>query len=125
MIYYINRGDCHALPTETYPLRQLQNSYKHNHGYNHGKRENYCIDCGKRVCKKGTRCVECSHKQFYKCAHPSREELKELIRNYSFVDLGIKYGVSDKAIVKWCKKEQLPYRKSDINKISDKGWELI
>lgn len=21
MIYYINRGDCHALPTETYPLR--------------------------------------------------------------------------------------------------------
>lgn len=45
---------------------------------------------------------------------PSKDTLESLIQNYSFVKIGKIYGVSDKAIVKWCKGYGLPFRKSDI-----------
>ena len=45
---------------------------------------------------------------------PSKDTLESLIQNYPFVKIGKIYGVSDKAIVKWCKGCGLPFRKSDI-----------
>lgn len=45
---------------------------------------------------------------------PSKEELFELTKNKSFAAIAREYGVSDKAIVKWCKAYGLPYRKKDI-----------
>ena len=38
---------------------------------------------------------------------PSKEELKVLIEQYSFVRLGKMYGVSDNAVRKWAKKYEL------------------
>ena len=56
---------------------------------------------------------------------PSREELKELIRTKSFLEIGRMFNVSDNAIRKWCDFEKLPRKKTEINKYSDEEWELI
>ena len=52
----------------------------------------------------------------------SREELKKLIREESFVAIGKNFGVSDNAIRKWCINYNLPTRKKDIKSYSDEEW---
>lgn len=54
-----------------------------------------------------------------------RQELKEKIRNIPFLQIGKEYNVTDNAIRKWCKHLNLPYRRQDINKISNEDWEKI
>lgn len=56
---------------------------------------------------------------------PSRDILKLEIRTQSFVSLGKKYGVSDKAISKWCIFYHLPPRKTDIKTYTDEEWEKL
>ena len=56
---------------------------------------------------------------------PSREKLKELIRNKPFVQIAKDYKVTDNAIRKWCDFYNLPRRKKDINFYSNEEWELI
>lgn len=93
------------------------------------KREKkYCIDCGKPISQDATRCKRCAqiHKAFQKRPNrPDRETLKNLIRNDSFLSIGKQYGVTDNAIRKWCKVYGLPYKVSEIKKISDEEWENI
>ena len=86
---------------------------------------NYCAVCGKEIQKKSTYCAECYHKQTRQYERPPREELKSLIRTTSFVQIGKDFGVTDNTIRKWCKAENLPYKKIKINKISDDDWEKI
>ena len=44
----------------------------------------------------------------------------------SFKSVAEKYGYkSDNACKKWCKAYNIPYLRSDIEKISDEDWELI
>lgn len=45
-----------------------------------------------------------------------------MIRTETFVSIGAKFNVSDKAIVKWCKDMNLPSRKKDINTYTDESW---
>ena len=45
---------------------------------------------------------------------PSKEELFNEIKKYSFCALGKKYSVSDNTIRKWCKFYNLPFRKKDL-----------
>ena len=85
----------------------------------------YCIDCGTEINPTSKRCIECYNKSRRKIDRPSREELKAQIRYQSFVNLGKKYNVSDKAISKWCIAYNLPSRKKDINKYNNEEWELI
>ena len=56
---------------------------------------------------------------------PAREELKDLIRNKPFTEIGKKFGVSDNAIKKWCDAYNLPRKKKDIKLISDEEWQNI
>lgn len=56
---------------------------------------------------------------------PSRDILKSLIRTKGFMEIGNEYGVTDRAVAKWCKSEGLPYRRTDIKKISDEEWEKL
>lgn len=85
-----------------------------------------CIDCGKPVYKGALRCTACRSKRFRKVKdRPNREQLKVLIRNHSFTELGRMYGVEDNSVRKWCKLEKLPFRKQDIESYSDKEWEEI
>lgn len=93
------------------------------------KEKKYCIDCGCEITSQATRCVSCKNKEISlkqrKVERPTREELKNLIRNKSFVEIAKQYGVTDNAIRKWCDMENLPRRKSDIKKINEEDWKLI
>ena len=84
-----------------------------------------CIDCGAPITSSGVRCIRCSQLAQRIVSRPSREELKDLIRTQSFLSLSRQFGVSDNAIKKWCKAENLPHKKSDIKKFSDEEWSKI
>jgi hypothetical protein len=64
-------------------------------------------ECGKNFIEthKGQKycSYECSIKYRRKIDRPNEEELKELIRNNTWVSIAKKYGVSDSAVRKWAK----------------------
>ena len=55
----------------------------------------------------------------------SRGELKNKIREFSFVSIAKEYSVTDNTIRKWCRKYQLPSKKSVIKNISEDEWNNI
>ena len=55
-----------------------------------------------------------------KVERPSKEELFELVKATPFVKIAKMYGVSDKAITKWCKRYGLLHRKKDIDALINK-----
>ena len=81
-----------------------------------------CEDCGKYISKNAKYCSACAAKHSRIVERPNRKELKKLIRTIPFTKIGEKYGVSDNAIRKWCKVENLPTKKTDIKKYNDKEW---
>ena len=88
-------------------------------------KEKYCPKCGKPILPSSLLCTDCNNKQQRIVERPSREELKTKIRTMPFTKIAQEYGVSDKAIVKWCISENLPHRKQDIKNISNMDWENI
>lgn len=68
---------------------------------------------------------ECAHIAQRRSNRPTREEFKKLIRQESFLSLGKKFNVSDKAISKWCIAYNLPSKKSEIKKYSDEEWNKL
>ena len=93
-------------------------SQTENHsGKNKKKEQNYCKDCGKPIGRKSTFCRNCAAKRKNKPKvknKPTKEELYEMIKTTSFVEIGKKYGVSDKAVSKWCIKYGLPSTRKEI-----------
>ena len=91
------------------------------------QKEIYCLNCGKQISSqsKSGLCQECYLASINPIKRPTRQELKDLIRNESFVGIGKKYKVTDNAIRKWCKAENLPSRKVDIKMYSDEEWSKI
>ncbi len=81
----------------------------------------YCKECGTKLSGNiaSGLCSSCAHKKTRVVVRPSRKELKELIRTMPFTQIGNMYNVSDNAIRKWCKAENLPYTKREINTIQD------
>ena len=116
----INAGRSWKLDNIKYPIRPLYVSQNQE-----GSIQYFCIDCGKLLKTKAKRCVECAHLAQRIATRPSRNELKNLIRTTSFLQIGKQFNVSDNAIRKWCKEEHLPYRKKDINSYSDDEWNLV
>ena len=86
----------------------------------------FCSDCGKEISRtsKG-RCPKCASKAQQIVERPSRDKLKNLIRNFPFTRIAEQYGVSDNAIRKWCDAENLPKKKTEINSYSDEEWDNI
>lgn len=92
---------------------------------NQEEKVNHCLDCGAVISLQYQYCHTCAMKHRRKTERPTREELKLLIRTQTFTQLSKDFGVSDKAIVKWCINYNLPSRKKDINQYSDIEWEKI
>lgn len=103
---------------------QAQRLLQQNEEIRHGKKH-YCQRCGKILNTNASYCVECSHIMQQRVGRPSREELKQLIRTKPFTQIAKQYGVTDNSIRKWCVKENLPSKKTEINTLSDEEWEKI
>lgn len=108
----INQGKTRAIKGYSYPIRS--NQIQH-----------LCIICGKEISRGAIKCKSCQNKALQVSQRPSRKELKNLIRNLSFTEIGRRFNVSDNTIRKWCIAENLPSKKSEIKKFSDKEWTKI
>lgn len=85
-----------------------------------------CQICGCKIFWSSKYCETCCHIAQRKVDdRPGREQLKELIRNNPFTQIANMYGVTDNAIRRWCKAENLPYKSSEIKKISNDDWQKI
>ena len=107
--------------------QQLETTGSKNKAYKEEKVINRCVDCGKEIQSRSTRCKACAGKlRSQETVLPcTREELKMLIRMTPFTKIGEKYGVSDNAIRKWCVRFNLPSKVSEIKAIDDKVWEKM
>lgn len=86
-----------------------------------------CTKCNAEINGDGTTglCMTCYRESTRVVNRPNREELKSLIRNTTFTELGIRYSVSDNAVKKWCKNYNLPSTKKEIKLFTDEQWELL
>ena len=89
------------------------------------RKQSFCRNCGKEISYNASYCIDCLAFLQRRVERPSREELKELVRTQSLLSVGKMFGVSDNAIRKWCIKENIPSKKTDINKYSDEEWAEI
>lgn len=90
--------------------------------------EKICPICNKKFIGRNTQkfcSYECSSKSQRVSERPSREDLKKLIKNESFLAIGKKFNVSDNTIRKWCKSMNLPFKKTEINKYTNEEWDKI
>ena len=79
----------------------------------------YCKICGSEVTgKKYNYCRKCYFKEMGKNV-PQKEVLLADLLVLPMTKIGEKYGESDKAVVKWCKKYDLPYKYHDIKKLRE------
>ena len=123
MVQGINTGRYWFIETENYPLQKL---HKGNSRRGLEKKIWYCQDCGKEISKGSNYCKDCWDKHQRKVSNrPNREELKQLIRTTPFIKIGQQFGVSDNTIRKWCKAENLPFKSTEIKKISNEDWILL
>ena len=89
------------------------------------QKNSICPNCGQHKTSMASLCRMCNIENSRLTIRSSREELKEKIRTIPFTQIASQYNVTDNAIRKWCKAENLPYRVSDIKNISDSEWEQI
>ena len=105
----INCGRSFYSDNIKYPIRKQHRNIKQYY---------FCKQCGKRLIRKRKNelCDECLalNKKQKIITRPSKEELyKTLKNNPNFTQVAQRYGVSDNAVRKWCKKYQLPYHIKD------------
>lgn len=89
--------------------------------------EKHCLNCGVSISKYSNGlCPQCAalERRVVK-ERPSREELKKLIRELPFTKIAEIYNCTDNSIRKWCDKENLPRKKSEINSYTDEQWAKI
>lgn len=128
--------NCHTL-TDNYCGKKLK------------KEEKYCIVCGKKISRSSTYCSSCFNKHIKEKSkngfikdefinnqnkyikYPTKEELINDFKEFgSFVGVGKKYGISDKAVAKWCDKLSLPTKAIEMRKFlretygSDLKWDF-
>ena len=77
-----------------------------------------CPICGNKKASKATICSACwtekKHRENAIAQCPEPLELAKLITEKGFEAVGRDFGVSGKAIVKWCTKVQIPTKRQDI-----------
>ena len=99
-----------------------------NYGSKNTKKKNYktkhyfCVDCGKELKYRTTRCLECAKKYAQSVSRcPSKEELeKKLEELKTMTALGKYYKVSDNTIRNWCHKLGVSIPKKEPKKYKPK-----
>lgn len=87
--------NCHA-QTDTYKGKNVK-TFKDTTTNN----EYLCLDCKKTITKYGVRCNDCSHIKARTVERPPYDKLCEDLKSMSYLAIGRKYSVSDKAVRKW------------------------
>ena len=81
------------------------------------KEKRLCKNCGKPIANGNGSglCVKCSHEEKRKVTWPSKDELKQILKDEkaNFSAISRRFGVSDSAIRKWCKYYGLPNKSRD------------
>lgn len=75
---------------------------KRKQSYRARKKLNRCLLC-EQPCADRYCSYACYNKAQQKVNRPSKEELEQMIRENSFLQIGKQYGVSDNAVRKWAK----------------------
>lgn len=83
-----------------------------------------CFVCGKITPNKKYCSLTCQKRDTIN-HRPSRDDLKEMIRNTPFVKIANSFDVTDNAVRRWCKDYNLPFTKRDIDSYSDEEWNNI
>lgn len=116
----VNQGKLWYNSNLSYPLRNFLKKKS---------QPNKCIDCNKIINSQAKRCLQCQkiyqEEKFQERHQITRDQLKKLIREKTFLEIGKMFNVSDNAVRKWCDKYNLPRRKRDIKKYSDEEWNNI
>jgi len=90
------------------------NCHKQETDKNRSTSDKIC-KCGNKKCKTTKLCICCSNKinglKQRKIARPSKDELLDLVLNNNFEEVGRKFGVNSNSIRKWCKAEEIDWRK--------------
>lgn len=77
--------------------------------------DKYCEVCGTKLTNRQHK--YCSTTCYTSCLqvvpHPSKEQLATDVQSMPMTKVGEKYGVSDNAIRKWCKNEEIPVPKRE------------
>lgn len=86
-----------------------------------------CNECSEPITRrsKTEMCLRCYSKKNRKTARPVKTELVSLLLHSSFVSIGKQYNVSDNAVRKWCKYENLPYTKKEIDSQREQLEEML
>lgn len=108
----INWGKTRRRTGISYPIRQFN------------QQKTICPICGNKKDRAAKLCSKCNYAKL-KEGRPNREELKNLIRNTAFIDIGIQFNVSDNTIRRWCDGYKLPRHARKIKKYTDEEWDKI
>lgn len=65
-------------------------------------------------------CKECCTLASRRVKRPTKSELKNLLLQFSMVQIAEIYGITDNGIRRWCIMYKLPYRLKDIKKLREK-----
>lgn len=83
--------------TETYGGRNIKwNKIKY-----------FCQKCSTEISKGSVRCSECERIRRMKCKRPPKAQLEKIVWQKPLRVIAKQFGVSDKAVAKWCKKDNI------------------
>lgn len=104
MVQGINTGR-HWKHDREYPIQKKKEAKKH-----------LCKCCGKEISRKSNMCVECYKNSVKKISDDDIDLIKQLIVKYKAISPVARYfNVSDNYIRKICKKNNILYKRDDIN----------
>ena len=75
-------------------------------GSKNGAKRHCCSECGVKITNKSVRCVKCSNRDrvgVRRVLRPNKNELLKMVWEIPTSKIAVQYGVSDKAVAKWCK----------------------